>query len=58
MTAQGTGGDVAGVEDMQVEAQVGKVEVHGVCLWFLLCLGWPHREQAHSYKGSAANTKL
>jgi len=28
MTACGAGGDVAGVEDVQVQAQVGQVEVH------------------------------
>jgi hypothetical protein len=43
MAASRTGGDVAGVEDVQVEAQVGEVEVHGreSCLkgcgaWFIV----------------------
>jgi hypothetical protein len=42
MAASRTGGDVAGVEDIQVKAQVGEVEVHeaGSCFkcrgdWFI-----------------------
>ncbi|MNY59667.1 hypothetical protein D3C86_1961380 [compost metagenome] len=38
MTARGTGGDVAGVEDVQVQAQVGQVEVHCGNLW--MCVVW------------------
>ncbi|MNY07731.1 hypothetical protein D3C86_1405480 [compost metagenome] len=38
MTACGTGGDVASVEDVQVQAQVGQVEVHCSNLW--MCVVW------------------
>jgi hypothetical protein len=38
MTACGAGGDVAGVEDVQVQAQVGQVEVHYSNLW--ICVVW------------------
>ncbi|GGK20023.1 hypothetical protein GCM10009103_14060 [Pseudomonas koreensis] len=34
MAASGTSGDVAAVEDVQVEAQVGEVEVHGAASGF------------------------
>ncbi|MFD2882679.1 hypothetical protein ACFS4T_04675 [Pseudomonas lini] len=52
MTASGAGGDVAGVEDVQVEAQVGQVEVHGDSLrrfvgWADVFAGKPRSYRIH-----------
>ncbi|GAB6406526.1 hypothetical protein PMHK_39540 [Pseudomonas sp. MHK4] len=50
MAARGTGGDVAAVEDVQVEAQVGQVEVHRQPIDMCRLKG-PLRGQARSHKG-------
>ena len=53
-----TGGDVAGVEDVQVEAQVGEVEVHRCSLGRLVVWTGPFAGKPRSYKDVSITQSL